>query len=470
MPMRHIRFAHRLLVLLPCVLLCLIAVNTVSALEHAKHVFYFIGDGMGPLQREVGEQYLKGITDNPEATLLMNQLPVQGYLHTRSANNVITDSAAGGTALSTGHKTNNGVVCLLPDMKTPVPTIAELAHQHGLKVGILTSVTLDHATPACFFAHQTNRSQYYPISVQLANSPFAYFAGGGLQGLENKGHNNLELAKTNGFIITQSRKELTEQQPGTRIIALNESDKAQRAPLPWELDRKDTDISLAELVEQGIRLLDNDNGFFMMIEGGKIDWGGHGNAIGTMAREVTALDEAIKVAMDFYKQHPNDTLIIITADHETGGIQRIGQPNPEYLASFKGSYDHFKSQLIELVKNKATYDQAITLALSHFRLDPLTDEQTQTMTKAWQSLLDGEPIKYNHGKNNAFTEECLILAAKKAGYQFTTHDHSSVDVPISAIGVGADWFAGTQDNTIVTRHLYQLITGKPISVLQVPEQ
>tara|TARA_Y100001933_G_scaffold265062_1_gene334860 strand:- start:35895 stop:37283 length:1389 start_codon:yes stop_codon:yes gene_type:complete len=443
-------------------------IHTTYAQQRAKYVFYFIGDGMGPLQREVGEQYLKGITNDPDATLLMNQLPVQGYIHTRSANNEVTDSAAAGTALACGHKTNNGAIGLLPDLKTSIPTIAELAHQFGLKVGILSTVTLDHATPACFYAHQANRSEYFPIAEQLAKSKFEYFAGGGLAGLKNDQQNNLDLATTNGFIITQTLGALAEQKPGMRVIALNDSPNAQRSPLPYDLERNEKDITLAEFVSHAVRLLDNDKGFFMMVEGGKIDWAGHGNAIGTMAREVTALDDAVKVAMKFYNDHPDDTLIIVTADHETGGMQKIGKPNAAYLAGFNQSYDQFKSKLKQLVKDKATYEQAIQMATEHFRLDPFTDEHNQVMKITWTALLSGEPIKHNHGKNNQFTENCLKLAAHKAGYKFTTHGHSKADVPISAIGVGATWFKETQDNTSVPKHLYQLITGMPMSVLDPP--
>lgn len=463
--MYYFRLSLRQFVFCTCVLLCMGMVNSVQALERAKHVFYFIGDGMGPVQRDVGEQYLKGITNDPDATLLMNQMPCQGFIQTHSANNKITDSAAAGTALATGHKTNNGTIGLLPDLKTSVPTVAELVHEFGLKVGILTTVTLDHATPACFYAHQASRSHFFPISEGLARSPFEYFAGGGLAGLKNDQQNNLELAKTNGFIITQSIKALEEQKIGTRVIALNDSDNAQRAPLPYDLERNEKDITLSEFVRHAIRLLDNDKGFFMMIEGGKIDWAGHGNAIGTMAREVTAMDDAIKVAMDFYKAHPQDTLIIVTADHETGGMQKAGEPNAKYLAGFTQSYDQFKSKLKQLVKDKATFDQAMQMANEHFRFAPLKLEHIEAMKTTWTSLLNGEPIKHNHGKNNQFTENCLILAANKAGYKFTTHGHSNADVPISAIGVGADWFEGTQDNTRIPKHLYQLITGMPMSVL-----
>ncbi|MAX23773.1 MAG: alkaline phosphatase [Phycisphaeraceae bacterium] len=443
-----------------CLFVMLLCVQSVHAQDRAKYVFYFIGDGMGPLQREVGQQYLVGVTGDANAKLEMDQLPVQGFLQTHSANASITDSAAAGTALACGVKTNNGVICMAPDKQTKLTTLAEHVHQAGVKVGILTSVTLDHATPACFYAHQPSRNMVFQISQELAASPFAYFAGGGLSGKSANGIDNLQVAAQNGFHITRSRQALIDAKPGQRVIAFNERMDSDRRPLPWEADRMSNDISLATFTEHAIRLLENDKGFFMMVEGGMIDWAGHGNAVRTMAHEVIALDHAIKAALDFYNKHPNDTLIVITADHETGGMQHDGHPNPTYLASQTTSYDHFKTKLKQLVEKKADFKTAYQMAQIHFGIDEQPEKNIAFLQKAWQALLDGQRIVHNHGKNNDFTEAFLKLSANAAGYRFTTHGHSAADVPISAIGVGAQHFEGNFDNTQVPRKIYQIMTGK----------
>jgi alkaline phosphatase len=446
-----------------CLFALLLCVQISHAQDRAKYVFYFIGDGMGPLQREVGQQYLIGVTGDADARLEMDKLPVQGFIKTHSANAAITDSAAAGTALSCGAKTNNGIICMTPDKQAKLTTLAEHVHQAGSKVGILTSVTLDHATPACFYAHQPSRKMVFQIAQEFAASPFEYFAGGGLAGKTGNGIDNLQIAAQNGFTITRSRQQLIDAKPGQRVIALNESRNSDTHPLPWEADRLSNDISLATFTEHAIRLLDNDNGFFMMIEGGMIDWAGHGNAVRTMAHEVLALDHAIKAALTFYRQHPNDTLIVITADHETGGMQHDGQLNPAYLAGQTTSYDHFKTKLKQLVAMKADFNTAYQMGQIHFNIGEQPQANVAFLQKAWQALLDGQPIVYNHGKNNDFTEAFLKLSAHAAGYKFTTHGHSAADVPISAIGVGAQHFEGTFDNTLVPAKIYQIMTGKEMA-------
>ncbi|MFG0249460.1 MAG: alkaline phosphatase, partial [Phycisphaeraceae bacterium JB051] len=378
-----------------CLLVMFLCMQVAHAQDQAKYVFYFIGDGMGQLQREVGQQYLVGVTGDNKAKLEMDKLPVQGLIKTHSANASITDSAAAGTALSCGSKTNNGVICMSPDKQAKLTTLAEHVHKAGMKVGILTSVTLDHATPACFYAHQPSRKMVFQISQELAASPFEYFAGGGLSGQSANGIDNLQVAEQNGFHITRSRQALIDAKPGQRVIALNERVGSDRRPLPWEADRMSNDISLATFTEHAIRLMENDKGFFMMVEGGMIDWAGHGNAVRTMAHEVLALDHAIKAALDFYHKHPNDTLIVITADHETGGMQHDGQPNPAYLAAQTTSYDHFKTKLKQLVEKKADFQTAYQMAQIHFGIGDQPEKNIVFLQKAWQDLHDGQRIVYN---------------------------------------------------------------------------
>jgi alkaline phosphatase len=440
------------------VLLCLCV--PLHAQQQAKYVFFFIGDGMGPQQRLAADLYWQAQTGDPQAQLLMNKLPVKGNIQTRSANSEVTDSAAGGTALACGHKTNNGVIGLASDLTTSLPSIAVYAHQAGMKVGILTTVPIDHATPAVFYAHQIKRNMYPQIASELAQSPFEYFAAGGMNGKRNGAQNNLDLAKQNGFVITHTRDELMAIQPGTRVVALCESHNGFNNALPWDQDMQADDVPLAELVANSIRLLDQDKGFFMMAEGGMIDWAAHSNSLSDVARETIALNNAVQVAYDFYKQHPDQTLIVITADHETGGMEQLGKPNFASLLMQSASYDMFKERIKDMVKNKQSFEDALSYACEFFNLPQLNDEEIATMQKGWQALLDGTPIKHAAGPNDPFTEACLIYQARQAGYRFTTHGHSSANVPVTAVGVGAQAFAGTYDNTLIPRQIYQAIFGK----------
>lgn len=439
-------------------LLCLCL--PLQAQQRARYVFFFIGDGMGKEQRKAADLYFQAMTNNPQAKLLMNNLPVSGLSQTRSANSDVTDSAAGGTALACGCKTDNGVIGLASDRTTPLHSLAYHAHQAKMKVGILSTVPLDHATPAVFYAHQPKRNMYPEISMELIQSPYDYFAGGPMYGRIQNKTDILDLATKNGFTVTRNRQQLQDTKPGMRVIQVCGNARSFNNALPWDMDQNETDMPLAELVTHAIRLLHGDNGFFMMAEGGMIDWASHSNALTDVAREGINLNNAVQVAYDFYKQHPDETLIVITADHETGGMQPIGTPDFKPLLQQKQSYDMFKELLKTLVKEKKSFDEAQKLASAFFNLPTLAQDEIDTLQKGWDSLLSGTPIKHAAGANDPFTEACLMYQARQSGYRFTTHGHSGADVPVTAVGTGAETFAGTYDNTQVPRKIFQAMFGK----------
>ncbi|MEG1464565.1 MAG: alkaline phosphatase [Mucinivorans sp.] len=295
--------------------ICLIILATTAMGQNpkAKYIFYFIGDGMGSMHVELGGS----------DSLTFTQFPVHGTLTTHSSSDKITDSAAGGTALATGSKTSNGTIAMKEDHLTPLYSVAHDAHKAGLKVGIMTTVSIDHATPATFFAHAPKRSMSYLIASQLPTTGFELFAGSGF--VQPK-----ELFKTfadSSYAIVRGRKaELT----GSKVIWIQDEGKSV-GELPFAVDRKADDMMLPEMTERAIEFLaaDTTKGFFMMIEGGLIDWAAHANN-GTKVRgEVQDLSQAVAHAVEFYKAHPTQTLIIITADHETGGLSL----NPVHFSS-----------------------------------------------------------------------------------------------------------------------------------------
>jgi len=202
--------------------------NTKSHAGAPKYIFYFIGDGMASVQIHAAEAYLAAIqgkdevAGNQKAKLLaMSHFPVQGMSTTFANNRLITGSAAAGTALACGMKTNIGVISMNPDATGPYTTVAELAKARGMKVGIVTSVSIDHATPAVFYAHQPSRSKYHEIAMELANSNFDYFGGGGFHDDETGAGNAIETAKANGFAYVNTRDALAAVAPGTRTVATN---------------------------------------------------------------------------------------------------------------------------------------------------------------------------------------------------------------------------------------------------------
>ena len=201
---------------------------------------------------------------------------------------------------------------MLPDKSTPLVSVAEMAKEAGMKVGVVTSVSLDHATPAACYAHQPSRNNFYEIAIEATQSNFDYFGGGGF--LQPRGKNNdqrdiFEIFAENGYTVVRNREDFEKLTPQSgKVVAINAVlDEDQT--MPYEIDREENDLSLADFTRKGIELLDNPEGFFMLVEGGKIDWAAHANDAATVIRDVLAFGEAIEEAIKFYQQHPEETLI-----------------------------------------------------------------------------------------------------------------------------------------------------------------
>ena len=295
--------------------------------QRAKYVFFFIGDGMGLNQVNTTEMYLgeqAGLIGTQPLTFA--SFPVAGMATTFSASNSITDSAAGGTALATGSKTYNGAIGVNVDKET-VMSVAERAKRSGKKVGVTTSVSVDHATPASFYAHRVNRSMYYEIAQDMLKADFDFYAGGGFL-RPDKTFDGKEAPsifpqiEEAGYTLARGVDEYEVKCDDADKMVLIQKEGADPASLPYAIDREEGDLTLKQITESAIDFLtkDNNKGFFLMVEGGKIDWACHNNDVATAVQEVLDLDEAVKVAYEFYKQHPKETLIVITADHETGGL------------------------------------------------------------------------------------------------------------------------------------------------------
>ncbi|WP_373798738.1 alkaline phosphatase, partial [Bacteroides heparinolyticus] len=309
------------------VLLFALLTSGMTYAQQAKYVFYFIGDGMGVNQVNGTEMYLAELEGRIGIKpLLFTTFPVAGMATTFSATNSVTDSSAAGTALSTGEKTYNGAIGM-DDNKNVLQTVAEKAKKAGKKVGVTTSVSVDHATPAAFYAHQPNRSMYYEIALDLPKAGFDFYAGGGFlkpttTADKKEAPSIFPIFEENGYTIARGLDEYRSKAAKADKMILIQKEGAEPSCLPYAIDRKEGDLTLAEITESAISFLTKgkDKGFFLMVEGGKIDWACHSNDPATTFNEVVDMDNAVRVAYDFYKKHPKETLIVITADHETGGL------------------------------------------------------------------------------------------------------------------------------------------------------
>jgi alkaline phosphatase len=278
--------------------------------KRPRNIILFIGDGMGLAQVYAAMT----VSDRP---LNLEKFQYTGFSKTYSADSYVTDSGAGGTAIACGVKTNNGMIGVRPD-STTVRSIIEIAHQNGLSTGILSTSAVTHATPASFIAHNAGRGNYEDIAKDFLSGNADVFIGGGEDHFRAR-KDSADLAqnlKQQGFDVVYTLSDL-KKSGSSKIAGL-----LAREHMPTVLEGRGS--ALAEMTRKAIETLSgNDKGFIMMVEGSMIDWGAHDQNIDYVVSEVRDLDEAVGVALD-YSITDGNTLVVVTADHETGGITLNG--------------------------------------------------------------------------------------------------------------------------------------------------
>jgi len=443
-----------------------------------KNIILFIGDGMSTPQRMTADEFARK-TGHPE--LVLNRLPCQATTRTCSADSLVTDSAAAATAIACGQKTNNGSLGV--DAKgEKVFSCATAAKESGRKVGVVTTVTINHATPGGFYAHRKSRGDGYGIGLDLLASGFDYFAGGGLDDHDYKKHGEYKgdiyaLAKDAGYtFIQKDRAAFDALKPGCGKVWYVATDDC----MPFSIDKDDWKgvPTLAELTAKGIELLESEKGFFLMVEGGKIDYAGRANDAATNLRELLALDDAVRVALEFQKKHP-DTLIVTTGDHETGGMT-MGFAGTGYaffmdrLAYQKCSTAKVKDFIRQ--NQPKTFDEMRPFIEKNIGLrfdgdvkkDPMafTKEEKAELDKAFAQDLEAarkglkDDERYDAAKISRLPTTIKSIFSHKCGIGWTSGAHTALPVLTTAGGPGAERFTGFIDNTDISRILKDLIAGK----------
>ena len=470
-------------------LLCsalLMAASLCSALAEQtapKYVFMFIGDGMGNPQ-VTASQYFKGSIENPDAEfpvpadLSFTKFPYLGMMTTYDSSSFCPDSASTATSMASGEKTLSGVINYDVTLTHPFKLITEYAKDAGYKVGVVSSVSLDHATPAAYYAKQPSRNDYYDIAVQaVTGTTVDYLAGGGFKKPTGADKANpqpdvMDLAAENGWTVPASNEEIRAMTADSgRVLAINPVLQDAKS-IHYEIDRKrlsaqgEDVLSLADFVQTGINVLDNDNGFFMMCEGGKIDWSCHANDAATSIHETLALSDAVQVAVDFATEHPDETLIIVTADHETGGMT-IGfattayDTHFAYLTNQTVSFTDFDETIAKLREKGASFEDALAEIKTCYGLTTEAD-QDLTLTEAELSSLKaafelsmtpvderkiGAEEEFLYGGYEPLSMAVSHIINNKAGLSYTSYAHTGLQIPVYATGAGAEAFSGLYDNT-----------------------
>lgn len=425
---------------------------------------------MGVNQVNGTQTYLAALEGRIGITpLCFTQFPHAALVTTYSGTNGVTDSAAAGTALATGHKSKNGALGMMADATTPVNSIAVWAQQAGAAVGVTTSVSIDHATPAAFYAHQGTRGSYYDIGKDLVKAGFDFYGGAGFlqpnQSKEDETSNLYNLCEKEGYVIARGYKDFrrkVKKSDKMLLIQTKEAEKVNTNSLPYAIDRTPSDLTLADITRAGIQFLTqkNKDSFFLMAEGGKIDWACHSNDAATVFHETKDMDDAIRVAFEFYSQHPDETLIVVTADHETGGIVLGRGPyelHTDLLRYQRMSTDAYSKHLKELHK-KAGDKFSLDMVKADLKANwgfgdaiKLTDHQAKRLERAYEQMVQGEDKDKRslYAAIDGITEAARQTMAEQALIGWVSGGHSNGYVPVFAIGAGAEDFHGQIDNTEV---------------------
>lgn len=423
---------------------------------------------MGSNQVLGAEMYRSALQGEPlgRVQTLMTTFPYSGSASSYSKSNGITDSAAAGTCLATGQKTKNGMLGLGSD-STRLTTIAEELKAQGWGVGIMTTVAIDHATPGAFYGHVKKRSMYYEIGQQLSESDFDFFGGAGFhypQGKKDNEKTNLyRLAEERGYTVVHGIEEAASFQDSAinkmiLVQATDDQGAKHGDNLSYAIDRKAGDLTLQQIVATAIPFLAaRHERFFMMVEGGMIDYACHGDDAATAFGEVWDMDEAMREAYAFYEQHPDETLIIVTADHETGGLA-LG--NSDYtlhldLLQHQQCSAWILSDLFSQLfkeKQKPSWEDVKRIYQEQLgfwdkvEITAAEEAELKTLYKSARAK-KSKDTKTMYKTINALGDAGIALLNQKAHIGWTTRAHSAHVVPIFAIGPGAEIFSGWHDNT-----------------------
>ena len=467
-----------------------------------KYVFLFIGDGMSYPQIQSTADYLGAlededywqaqpslddnggaILDGPSYLNFMN-FEAAGSAVTFDSNSFAPDSASTATSIATGYKTYSGSINVDETGTIEYETIAEKLHsQKDYAVGVITSVNLNHATPAAFYAHQASRSSYYEIGLELIESGFEYFAGGGLlspTGSEGDQDDLYELAAEAGYTVAKTHAEAEAVSADTEKAILIDENLADSDAMAYELDRTEDMWSLADYVEKGIEVLsDDEDGFFLMCEGGKIDWACHANDAASTIHDTIALADAVQVAIDFAEEHPDETLILVTGDHETGGLtigfagtdydtyldllesQKISfaKYDSDYVANYKENQTSFEDVLVdieELFGLKVDGEADDKLVLTEYELEQLRAAYEKSINGTAASQYEQEEYVL-YGTYEPLSVTITHIINNKSGISFTSYSHTGLPVAVLAQGVNAEVFNGYYDNTEIYNKLADML-------------
>lgn len=449
-----------------------------DAAPEIKYIFYFIGDGLGYSHVSLTEAYLANKEGRIGVVpLKMTGFPVHGMVNTFAKNRQITGSAAAASALAYGLKENVNNISYFESNYKAERSVLYHAGKNGFKTGVITTVSIDHATPAAFFANEPYRSNYYEIGLQLAESEINFLGGGGFrrpEGNDNTQKNLYEILIEHDYYIFSDADENVSDHD--KVYFLNPVIHGS-GDMPYAMDREmQGGYSLTDFVKTGIEFLENDEGFLMIIEGGKIDWAAHRNDAAALVYDILDFDNSVKVAYEFLLKYPDQTLIIVTSDHETGGLS-LGIDKTGYQSNFKAlSYQKISQAALSgkisglFAKNPDVEERKVhQLVMDKFFADGfvLNDKETEKLNTAILHYKKPEMIsnvkrRYLYRGYCPISFTCTKIINQRASVGFTTGEHTAAAVPIFSVGTGSKLFGSYLDNTDIPLRIIELLNRQEL--------
>lgn len=454
------------------ILIVLVLLASISVLaQKPKYIFFFIGDGMSFPCVYITELYNAAAEGSYEPKdLCFSTFPQRGWIDTYNTQTLVTDSAAAGTALACGEKTYGSAIGMDKDHKSMESITAQLKKM-GWGTGIITTVGINHATPAAFYASAEYRNQYNTIFHQLIKGGVVDFAAGADILVEKKSNTTaqaaMQAAQQAGWNVLMGRKQCLERAgESARTLCL---DSLGIKDLGYGLDGKRR-IFLEDFTRAGIANMQkyHPESFFMMIEGGNIDHAAHAGDAASMIWETNEMDKAVEAAMEFYRSHPDETLILVTSDHETGGISlgRAGEYaiNPKILLNQKISLKQLTRRIGKLrkIKNSKWEDarEILSDALglwTKIEVNPAEEEKLKGIFLRTIKGKDDSMVENLYSSEESLSVEAIRYFNDMAGVQFAHSNHCGAYVPVYAIGCGAEKIAACRKNSDIPHVIMSLV-------------
>lgn len=451
-------------------------ISVAALAQTPKYVFYFIGDGMGANSVQLTEMYLASIQGRLGVEpLCFSQFPVATMSTHYSASSDVTDSAASGTALATGVKTKNSRLGVDPD-GNPLRNMAEMAKAKGQKVGIVTTTGVNHATPGAFEAHQMDRGMYYEIAQDMLANGFDFYGGATIYDPHHTADGQptpplIPQFEAAGYTVCNPQAFQAGWQDMQKVLMLPGKGQSVTYSIDTVNDapeHRDDHVTFKQLVESAVTFLmkDNKKGFFLMAEGSEIDHANHSHDAATCIQEVIDFDEGIQVAFEFYKKYPKQTLIIVTADHETGSLS-LSPRSPEDLARLQNQ-KHSMNVISDRLKQKMIERQGV---LTWDEVKEYLGEQLGLWKevsvswddeKALRDIYESTVAKHKAGSvKDLYADNAKIVAAavgvlNRKSRVYWVSGHSAGYTPVYAIGAGSQYFTHKTDNAELARTIMQV--------------